>query len=65
MERPKCNKDDIEQCTLFWNAKNYEEYALSCDMKNLPRVWDKTQFESLRNFFDRCIDATINSLNGI
>ena len=56
MERLACDQDDlehydIEQANLFWwNSKNYEEYACTCDIRNLPRLWTKEEFDSFRSF---------------
>ena len=55
MERLACNQDDLEQydideSELFWNSKNYEEYAVACDLRNLPCHWTKEEFESIHSF---------------
>ena len=49
MKRPKCGKDVYFQYWLFWNCKNYEEYAVACDMQDMPKLWKKDEFDRLHN----------------
>ena len=46
MERPQCSETDLRQCSLVWNSKSYEEYAIACDMEGLAPIWDKHDFET-------------------
>ena len=50
MERPQYSETDMRQGTLFWECKNYEEYAIACDLEGQAPMLDRDEFECLKGW---------------
>jgi len=51
MERLQPSETDMRQGKLFWKCKNYEEYAIACNMEGIEPIWDRHAFEELKKTF--------------